>query len=596
MKHQSMKRQHWNRSLLVGAMVVAALAFTGCIDQLRTTTEDNTSDDDNDNSSSTTVTTLPSGCVESFSGEDWDSSEEISLQLDQLDTATAQGWSLDGAVLTISQAGTYRLSGTFEGSVQVDSEDNTIRLILDGVEISSQTSAALTILQVDLLDLVLAEGSVNTLTDASTRAEEDEANAALYSKSDLLIRGTGQLVIEGKYNDAIAGKDGLVIQDGVFAITSVDDGIRGKDYLNIEGGVLAVEVEGDALKSTNGDEEGLGVVCITDGDFDLFAGGDGITGVQGLFVAGGDFNIEAGGGYQASLASDASAKGLKSSLLVKVSGGSFVIDAAEDGIHSDDTVEIVGGNGTITAGDDGIHAESTLSTTAGSYTIANCYEGLEAYTLELSGGFFEIYASDDGINGAGGMDSSGETFGGHPGHNQESSGGAAATISGGTYIVESRGDGLDVNGDIEMSDGTVIIHGPTDSGNGPIDYDSSFDLDGGFFVAVGSSGMAQAPSTSSNQRSVLVGFDSQSAGTLLQLQRDDGEVILVFELAKSAQSLLFSSADLYTGSYDLYRGGSGSGESMAGLYEGSASLGSILESLSVSSMVTQVNLQGGFHP
>jgi hypothetical protein len=149
-----------------------------------------------------------------------------------------------------------------------------------------------------------------------------------------------------------------------------------------------------------------------------------------------------------------------------------------------------------------------------------------------------------------------------------------------------------------MTDGVVIIHGPTERWNGALDYDRAFNISGGLLVAAGSSGMAMAPSTSSSQYSVLVYFDTAiPANTLLNLQTSGSGEIITFKPTKTCQSIAISSPDLSTGSYSIYTGGSSTGTLTDGLYEnGTYSPGSLDTTFNISSIVTTVGNGGGFNP
>lgn len=103
-----------------------------------------------------------------------------------------------------------------------------------------------------------------------------EANAALYSAGDLTIGGSGSLTVKGNGNDAIAGKDGLVVEGGNITVEAADDGIRGKDYLVVNGGTVAVTAKGDGLKSDNADEEDTGYIAVAGGTVSVTAGGDAV--------------------------------------------------------------------------------------------------------------------------------------------------------------------------------------------------------------------------------------------------------------------------------------------------------------------------------
>jgi hypothetical protein len=120
-----------------------------------------------------------------------------------------------------------------------------------------------------------------------------------------------------------------------------------------------------------------------------------------------------------------------------------------------------------------------------------------------------------------------------------------------------------------MTGGTVIVNGPTSNWNGALDH-VSFKMTGGFLVAVGSSGMAEAPGTSSTQYSVLVNFNfARQAGTIIHIRTNTGTEILTFKPTKRYQSIVFSSSALAKGTtYDIYFGGNSTGTVTDSLYTG----------------------------
>lgn len=173
------------------------------------------------------------------------------------------------------------------------------------------------------------------------------------------------------------------------------------------------------------------------------------------------------------------------------------------------------------------------------------------------------------------------------------------TINGGTIWVDAGGDGLDVNGGIAMTNGLVLVNGPTADMNGALDYTAGFSITGGTLVAVGSMGMAQAPDSSSSQNSILVNLTSSvPAGTLINIQNSTGESILTFEPTKAIQSITFSSASLVTGGeYTLSVGGSSTGTSTDGLYAGgSYSGGETVATFTLSDVVTMIGSRGNNRP
>jgi hypothetical protein len=207
---------------------------------------------------------------------------------DGASTADGAGARVEGDVVTITKAGTYLVSGTLtDGQVVVDSTgDGKVVLVLDGVDITSADTAPVVVTEADEAVVVLADGSTNALAD-SADSGDDAPTATLFSMADLTIAGSGSLRVTGASNDAIAGKDGLVILSGTVDVTAVDDGIRGKDYLVVEGGTVSVESGGDGLKSDNEDVGELGWVQVDVGTVTIAAGDDGVDAVGAINVADG---------------------------------------------------------------------------------------------------------------------------------------------------------------------------------------------------------------------------------------------------------------------------------------------------------------------
>ncbi|MET3852470.1 carbohydrate-binding domain-containing protein [Paenibacillus sp. OAE614] len=349
-----------------------------------------------------------------------------------------------------------------------------------------------------------------------------------------------------------------------------------------------------------------------------------------------------------------SSKGLKAEAGIAVSGGTFTIDSADDTVHSNGSILVSGGQLDLTTGDDGIHGDVSIVISGGKVNIKNSYEGMEAADISITGGEVNVVASDDGVNasdGSGSSEGPGGMFGGQPpagmpgqapdqaagsqgqtgdqaqsdaqanagsqaaqsgsadqnGAQQRpdgqgmpggpggSAGTAQLTIGGGYLTVNAQGDGLDANGSITMTGGTAIVNGPTSGGNGALDYDGTFEQSGGLLVAAGSAGMAQAPSESSSQRSVLMTFPSTvKAGTLVALADSAGTPVLSFAPAKDIQTIVISTPDLKSGeTYSFYTGGTSKGTLKDGLYTGGKLTGGTkVVSFKLGDTVTYVNESG----
>ena len=462
-----------------------------------------------------------------------------------------------GSTVRIGSEGTYILSGGCDdGYVIVDASKSEVRIVLDGLNLTNNDGPAILVKNAKKVTLTLVEDSDNSLSDgASYQLLEGNAtvDGAIFAKSELVVNGEGNLVVNGNNAHGIVSKKGLVITGGNINVTSKNAGVCGKDYLKITNSNITVNAGTDGLKSDNIEDADMGYIYIQSGTFNINSGNDGIQSYGIASIEGGMFNIKT-----TSTLSTASAKGVKGTAGVAISGGEFVIDAQDDGIHSDGDVYLVGGNISISSTDDGVHANSSLNIADGELNITKSYEGLEATDIIISGGKIEINSSDDGMNASGGTDSSTETTT-RPGGGSESTNGSI-TISGGYTIIHNEGDGIDANGSLNVSGGITIIDGPSRGGNGSFDYASSATITGGIVVALGTSDMAQNFS-SATQGSVLVrSGGSFAAGTLMSICDENGNVILAFKSTKSFNGALFSAPELEKGkTYTFYQNATVSG-------------------------------------
>ncbi len=516
---------------------------------------------------------------------------EVSLDLDNGDEKIdwtkypTKNFTLENSI-TITEEGTYHLTGTIkDGSITIQSNGN-VRLILDKVSITNSKGPAIYVKKAE--DVVIVTKGDAYLEDGKNYVGYDsDVIGTIYSSSDITFDGESTLRIRSNCEDAIVGKDDLKVVNGNYEIISTDDGIRGKDSVYIKSGNFTIESGGDAIKSTNTKDTSKGFVYIENGKFNLNSSLDGIQAETQLVIENGTFQITTGGGSINSSDKDTwgnwgkeeninnSAKGLKAGINAVIKNGVFEIDSSDDSIHSNNSIEIQSGTFTISSGDDGIHADKEILIRDGSIDIKKSYEGIEASKITIENGDIKISSTDDGINVAGGKDSSTMN---RPGANNYSSSENILTINGGNIYVDASGDGLDANGSIYMTGGTVIVDGPENSGNGALDYDKEFIVKGGTLFAGGSSGMAQCVSSNSTIYNLFINFSSNyGKDDKVVIVDANNKEILSYQSNKSFSSLVLASPLLTKGDYKIFINGDQ------------------YETFTISSITTQIGSSGGMN-
>ena len=447
----------------------------------------------------------------------WDSSSATFINLER-DSARISG---TGAYfyngnLVISTAGKYILSGHLEdGSVVVDAHRTSkVWILLDGVEITNEDDACVRVEQAEKVFITLAEGSENRLTSGENYSDEalaEKRGGTIFARDDLTINGSGSLEISSGYKHGIDANDDVVIAGGIITVTAAGDAVHVKESLRICETVLATESEDDGLVVKNAD------------------------------------------GY------------------LYIESGTLNLTASDDAIHVTGEVTVAGGDLTICAGDDAIHSDTSIMIEGGTVYAGDCYEGLEAQTIRISGGDVTIYPKDDGLNANGGSNLFGFQNFGHGGWMQGQSTGEQSletasavaseekpliAVSGGTLTViipaARDADGLDSNGDILISGGIVRISIVDGGTNNAIDYGSESggvcEITGGNIIACGGSGMAEEISASSSQCSVFY-YLSESApeGAVVSLQDREGKTLAKWEVPCSFSSLVISCPEMSVG-------------------------------------------------
>lgn len=454
----------------------------------------------------------------------YDESEAVKITLSgKTATCDSSNVHIEDGVVTIKAAGVYVLSGTLtDGTVVVDAgDDDKVQLVFDGVSITAADYAAIYAKNADKVFVTLTEGTENTLTVSGDYVQTDDNNvdAVIFAKCDLTLGGSGSLTVKDTTGHGIVSKDDLVVMGGTYTIDSQDHCLNGKDSVRIADGTFTLTCDEDGIHAGNDDQQ------------------DGY-----IYIEGGDIDIS--------------------------------------------------------VGDDAMHAEGLLIITGGDIDISKSYEGIEGYKILVTGGDIDVVANDDGFNAAR-PDSNGQSDGtqsteddqrqtdsfkrrtndtetnrtelpekgdrpgdsGTPGGPGMGAGmdadyDAYILITGGTININADGDGIDSNGYLGIAGGNVYVLGPSNNGNGALDYGIYATVTGGEMVAVGGSGMEQGFGDESTQCSALVNFDEWiDVGETITLTDSNGNKLLTYKADKKFDSVLISTSDMKQGeTYTLTAG------------------------------------------
>ena len=584
-----------NKKILTSATSVtllAALALTGCSTTSNALASGTTAADSSVGTTATTSSATATDTAASnssfstnvksgekldvdthYSEQDlsWDTSSETAIDLSN-PTAT-DGVTVEDGTLTITKAGTYKLSGEYQGQIKVEAADSdAVRLVLDNANITNSSGAALNVVNADEVILYSASGTTNTISDGAdyTATGEDDPDAVVYSKADLTIAGEGTLKVNGNHEDGIHTSDGLVIASGTLEVNAANTGIKGKDYVDILGGTITVTAQQDGIKSTNDTDEGQGWTRLSNGTVTVNAGDD----------------------------------GFKASRVVEISGGSLTVEQSDEGIEAQ-YINVSGGDVNVTSADDGMNASLKTSNSESTNSSENTSDAANQQQNNQQQGSLPGEQQNGtsnqqqqgmgqppampGGNAQDGTSQNGTTGTGQPPQGGMPGGGggtfevidAAINVSGGHVTVNAEGDGIDSNGVTTLSGGTLIVNGPSQGGNAALDTNGDLLLNGATVLSGSTADMFEAPSTNSTSGYLkLTNSSGFEQGSTVQVADSSGKVVANYKVTKSnVQLVLVSSSSIVKGqSYTVYTTTSAVDSNAASLASGATELGSFTAS------------------
>lgn len=513
------------------ALMLAALFLLGALCACTPTGAGSTDKD-------TSVTIKPLDFATLFSqrdletGYDSDGATFVSLSANGF-SCSSNAVSIKNKVLTISVDGVYVFSGIGNGQIVVDAAKTAkVQIVLNGAHITCETSAAIYVRQAAKTFVTAAQGTSNTLqtTQQFVAVDQNNVDAAVFSKDDLTINGNGALMVNCLQGHGIVSKDDLVCASVNLTVTSQKSALNANNSVRIASGTYNLTAGTDGIHCAHDTDSALGYIFVAGGNFVIESQSDCIEASGQLQFMGGTLNARSSGA------------GLYARDNLLIAGGVLNITSSCDTIYSKKNVNVQGGEITCSSQDDGIHADGNVAIRGGQITVAESYEGIEGQTVDIMGGTIEVHSSDDGLNAAGGKDQSG--FGGFGGRPDQfvAAENCYIKISGGSVKIFASGDGIDSNGNLFVTGGECYVCGPVSNGNSAIDYDGNAQITGGVLVATGSSGMAQNFGEKSTQCSIMVNCTRTNGEVVLSTK--GGKEVLRFKPTKWYTSVVISCSSL----------------------------------------------------
>lgn len=422
--------------------------------------------------------------------------------------------------------------------------------------------------------LTVSGGSVtiNSVDGDGLCAEDDRIAAGD-------VRITGGTVTVTSASRGIDAESSVTMAGGDVTIDSVDDGIRALDIAQT-GGNLSITSRGYTPEDTAAEETiaGDGMdgdnITISGGNTAITSAGDGIQALLELNVSGGNIAITSGGGggdasshssgdmfgppgfggwSQSTADTGPSAKGLKSDGNITITGGVMNLNTADDAIHGAVLCSIEGGDIAIYASDDGIHCDDMLLITGGNISVTDCFEGLEAFAIEIHGGSISVYAVNDGVNangpegwGWGGASSVTDSVSGYATtYYWQSDGWVDLVVTGNTG---NMGDGMDSNGSLYVTGGHLTVSTPGTFLENGIDGGHNFYISGGEVMAGGASAMQPTPYSTTEQCVAVIYTSGTAGGTLVTLSDSEGNELWSNTVTNYFTCLIVSHPEMTQGS------------------------------------------------
>ncbi|WP_315270627.1 carbohydrate-binding domain-containing protein [uncultured Abiotrophia sp.] len=488
--------------------------------------------------------TQESQSVTSFQSQtSYDESQASQITLaDQTATVTGQGASFSDQTLTITQTGTYVLTGSGKNiKLVVEAADtDQVHLVFQNLTLEGEG----TLLQINKAQEVvisLAEGSQNALTE-SQASDDEEVKATIHSQVPLTLNGTGNLTLTALTKNALEVEDDLKVLGGTYTVKAANHGFKAEGALDIEAATLTIEAGKDGLHAEHDETTERANISLNPTQLSIAAIEDGVDAGNELTIKGGTITVSQ------------SEEGLEARVIRQL-GGDVTIKSSDDGVNAStgSSSKTSDANTTSNTADTSSSASQATTDSATASIAASQATATPVATSQTDQVNKDKNApppsppAGQAPPQGGQPPQNGQGPGGMPpGGQEESDPSLQIILEGGTLTIDAEGDGIDSNGTVSISGGSLVVNGSVQGGNGPLDAAGDITITGGTVWALGTSDMLQGFAQGSTQASITANIAGTAGQTLIILDAKGKEVARQ-TASKDFQAVIMSSADLVDG-------------------------------------------------
>ena len=221
----------------------------------------------------------------------------------------------DGENISITEEGVYVISGSASNvTIYVEAKDESkVELVLDNLNLTNTNFPCIYVKSADKVFITTKNSNSLSVTSQFISDGNTKTDGVIFSKSDIVLKGTGSLNISSSKH-GIVGKDDVKITGGTYTIKATSKGIQANDlaaikdgtfeitakegieatYVQIDGGKINITASDDGVNAAQNSNNYIVLFEMNDGELTITMGQgdtDGIDSNGNVIVNGGTINI-----------------------------------------------------------------------------------------------------------------------------------------------------------------------------------------------------------------------------------------------------------------------------------------------------------------